>query len=74
MVKEYIENFLLEARSHSGLPLVNNISTYYTKVLSSIPFDNTPDEMMLDEFLNKYLIYTHELYKKTKTWKSYNDF
>lgn len=72
MTEEFIEQFLLEAQSHSGLPAVNDISLYYVTALSAIV---APDDLLdhiMNEFLNAYMKVTHELYRRNKTWKSYD--
>lgn len=72
ITKEFIEKFLLEAQSHSGLPAINEISLYYVTALSviSVP-DNLLDNVM-NQFINAYMQNIHKLYIKNKTWKSYD--
>lgn len=72
ITKEFIEKFLQEAQSHSGLPAINEISSYYVAALSKI---SVPDDLLdhvMNEFLNNYMKVTHELYMRNKTWKSYD--
>lgn len=72
ITEEFIEKFLLEAQSHSGLPAVNEISLYYVIALSAI---SVPDDLLdhvMNEFLNTYMKVTHEFYMRNKTWKSYD--
>lgn len=74
ITNEFINKFLLEAQSHSGLPFINNISLEYVKALCMI---NAPDNLLdriIDIFVNSYMRVTHELYMKNKKWKSYDDF
>lgn len=70
--EEFIERFLMEAQSHSGLPFVNPISVYYTQALCAI---RVPDDLLdnvMDEFINAYMKISHEMYHRNKTWKSYD--
>lgn len=72
ITEEFIEQFLLEAQHRSGLPLINPISAYYAHALLAV---RAPDSMLntiMDEFINNYMIITHTLYHRTKTWKSYD--
>lgn len=72
ITKEFIEEFLMEAQSHSGLPFANQISLYYAEALSRI---NAPDDLLddiMNEFVNAYMKVSHEVYMRTKTWKSYD--
>lgn len=54
-------NFLFEAQSHSGLPLVNSNSIKYCQSI-----------YIAEGLLNDYMIDIHKMYRKNKTWKSYD--
>lgn len=62
----------MEAQHHSGLPFLNPVSWHYASGLSKA---SAPDYMLdtiMDEFINNYMIITHMLYHRNKTWKSYD--
>lgn len=68
--KKYIENLILEAQSHSGMP--RRIRLYTNPVFVS-------DEELIsivDEILdiNNYMIRVHKESRKNKTWRSCDDF
>lgn len=72
LTDNFILQFLYEAQSHSGLPYMNKISIGYLTTLLEI---NVPDDLLdyvMDTFLNNYMIVSHNLYNKTKSWKSYD--
>lgn len=72
ITEEFIEKFLMEAQSHSGLPLINPISIYYAKTLSII---RVPDDLLnnvIDSFISDYMYTSHEICKRNKKWKSYD--
>ena len=70
ITEKFIEKFLMEAQSHSGLPLINPISIYYANVLSTI---NVPDDLLnhvMNSFINEYMYTSHEICKRNKKWRS----
>lgn len=73
LTKEFIEKFLQEAQSHSGLPVFNDISIYYMSILASIEVPDNLLDYTMDSFLNNYMKVTHISYIRNKTWKSYDD-
>lgn len=68
----FTERFLLEAQSHSGLPIINDVSLYYVTVLSAILISDDLLDYVMSEFLNVYMRVTHNHYMRNKTWKSYD--
>ena len=72
ITKEFIEKFLIEAQNHSGLPFINPISMYYAQVLTSISIPDDLLEDLMNKFINTYMVISHEIYMKNKTWKSYD--
>lgn len=70
ITEEFIEKFLMEAQSHSGLSLINPISIYYAKALSII---RVPDDLLnnvMDSFISDYMYTSHEICKRNKKWRS----
>ena len=70
ITKKFVEKFLMEAQSHSGLPLTNPISIYYAKALSII---SVPDDLLnnvMDSFISNYMYTSHEICKRNKKWRS----
>ena len=70
ITEEFIEKFLMEAQSHSGLPIINPISIYYAKALSII---RVPDDLLnnvMDSFISDYMYTSHEICKRNKKWRS----
>ena len=57
-------NFLFEAQSHSGLPLINSNSIKYCQSIYITA--------LAGDLLNDYMIDIHKMYRKNKTWKSYD--
>ncbi len=72
LTSEFLEQFLLEAQHHSGLLLINPLSVCYLQTLSRVA---VPDDLlgnMMDEVINNYMVLVHKIYKRNKTWKSYD--
>lgn len=69
---EFIEKFMMEAQHRSGLPFFNPISVYYANGLSMISAPDSMLDTIMDKFINNYMIITHTLYHRNKTWKSYD--
>lgn len=69
----FIENFLLEFQSRSGLSINSKISQYYAKALSimRVPKE-TSLEQLLNKFINSAMIIAHQEYCENKTWNSYD--
>lgn len=72
--ERYLEKFVLSFQSSSGLSYKNNpIVKYYVEALRVLIV--SPD-LNLDEVIEKFvgaaLVISHELYHKSKTWKSYD--
>lgn len=57
-------NFLFEAQSHSGLHLINSNSIKYCQSIYITA--------LAEDLLNDYMIDIHKMYRKNKTWKSYD--
>lgn len=72
ITKEFVEQFLLEAQSHSGLPIVNKISAMYVDALKFIAVPDDLLDYVMDQFLNNYMMTVHMVYNRTKKWKSYD--
>ena len=72
ITKKFIEQFLLEAQSHSGLPIVNKISAMYVDALKFIAVPDDLLDSVMDQFLNNYMMTVHMVYNRTKKWKSYD--
>lgn len=72
LTEEFIEQFLLEAQHRSGLSFFNPISLYYANALTMIEASDSLRDTIMDEFINNYMIITHKLYHRNKTWKSYD--
>ena len=70
--KEFITKFLMEAQNHSGLPFINYISMYFVQALTSISISDDLLDNLMNKFINVYMISSHEIYMKNKTWKSYD--
>lgn len=68
--KKRLTEFLMEARSHSGLPLMNPIIKWYVKLIVGIPVSEDVQEEFLDEILNEYMESVHDF--KRNNWKSYD--
>lgn len=72
----FIEEFLLKAQHHSGLPWFNATCIGYMAWLSARVDNNCLTGPSLEEAiestLNEYMIEVHENYHKNKTWKSYD--
>lgn len=65
---KHLENCLLEAQSHSGLPKDN----YYSDMTREIAELCYGDKYSVEDFLSVYMPLVHEQHKKYKTWKSYD--
>ena len=69
---EFLEQFLLEAQHHSGLPLINPISVYYLQALSMVAVPDDLLDNMMDEVISGYMTLVPEVHRRNKTWKSYD--
>ena len=69
---KFIEDFLMEAQHRSGLPFYNPISLHYVTALSSTAVPDSLLDTVMEDFINAYMIISHELYRRHKTWKSYD--
>lgn len=72
LTEEFLEQFLLEAQHHSGLPLINTVSVYYLQWLSRANFSDNLLPTLMDDLITGYMSLVHKIYKQTKTWKSYD--
>lgn len=71
--ENYINEFELRFQSHSGLSYKSNLTHKYSEVLRIITI--TPKlelGIVIDKFVNAAMITAHKIYRKTKTWKSYD--
>lgn len=72
LTSEFLEQFLLEAQHHSGLPLINPLSIYYLQALSMVVVPDDLLDSMMDEVINGYMTLVHKVHRRNKTWKSYD--
>lgn len=69
---KFIEEFLLRAQHHSGLPLLNLISCIYIEWLNNIDIVEDLLPTLMDDLLNHYMTVVHKIYHENKAWKSYD--
>lgn len=67
-----IEQFMLEAQSHTGLPSSHSIIQLCGEFLSKLKVAEPIMDRVLDSLLNHCIKMCDEHYRKTKTWKSYD--
>ena len=67
-----IEQFMLEAQSHTGLPASHTIIQLCAEFLSKVKVAEPIMERVLDSLLNNCIKLCDINYRITKTWKSYD--
>ena len=69
---EFLENFLLEAQHHSGLPLINSISIHYIQYLKMANFADDLLPTLMEDLISGYMMLVHDVHRLNRTWKSYD--
>lgn len=70
--EEKIEQFMLEAQSHTGLPASHNIIQLFVEFLSKVKVAEPITDRVLDSLLKHCIKMCDENYRTNKTWKSYD--